>query len=132
PVGVRRAGRVGSGAEAQARSIHAPRAVTATPLPQARGRRGQDGGVTVCGIAGAYQQPDGKVVVTSMVERLLHRGPDAGAVLELVDPLTSVVLGHRGLSIIDLPPAAAQPMTKGGLTIVYNGELFNYRDLRAE
>ena len=41
-------------------------------------------------------------------------------------------LGHRRLSIIDLSSAADQPLTKHGLTLVYNGELYNYRALRAE
>jgi asparagine synthase (glutamine-hydrolysing) len=86
----------------------------------------------VCGVAGAYQQPDGKVLVTTMVERIVHRGPDAGAVVELVDPDSAVVLGHRRLSIIDLSSAADQPFAKGGLTLTYNGELYNYRELRHE
>lgn len=86
----------------------------------------------MCGVAGAYQQPDGKVLVTAMVDRLAHRGPDAGAVVELVDPDTAVVLGHRRLSIIDLSSAADQPFAKGGLTLAYNGELYNYRELRRE
>jgi asparagine synthase (glutamine-hydrolysing) len=86
----------------------------------------------VCGVAGAYQQPDGKVLVTTMVERIVHRGPDAGAIVELVDPDTAVVLGHRRLSIIDLSSAADQPFAKGGLTLTYNGELYNYRELRHE
>jgi asparagine synthase (glutamine-hydrolysing) len=86
----------------------------------------------VCGVAGAYQQPDGKVLVAAMVDRIAHRGPDAGAVVELVDPDTAVVLAHRRLSIIDLSSAADQPFAKGGLTLTYNGELYNYRELRHE
>jgi asparagine synthase (glutamine-hydrolysing) len=83
-------------------------------------------------VAGAYQQPDGKVVVTTMVERIGHRGPDACGVVELVDPETSVVLGHRRLSIIDLSTASDQPFAKEGLTLSYNGEVYNFRELRAE
>ena len=86
----------------------------------------------MCGIAGAYQQADGKVLVGAMVERMTHRGPDAGAVVELIRPDTAVVLGHRRLSIIDLSSAGDQPFTKGGLTLTYNGELFNYRELRRQ
>ena len=71
----------------------------------------------MCGVAGAYQQPDGKVVVGTMVDRIDHRGPDACGVVELVDPDTSVVLGHRRLSIIDLSTAADQPFAKDGLTL---------------
>ncbi len=86
----------------------------------------------MCGIAGAFQQPDGKELVGAMVDRIAHRGPDAGGVVELVDPDTAVVLGHRRLSIIDLSSAADQPFAKGGLTLTYNGELYNYRELRSE
>ncbi len=86
----------------------------------------------MCGIAGAFQQPDGKAVVTTMTERLGHRGPDAGGVLELVTPDAAVVLGHRRLSIIDLSEAADQPFTKDGLTLTYNGEIYNHDDLRRE
>lgn len=86
----------------------------------------------MCGVAGTYQQPDGKVVTNTMIEALGHRGPDACGVLELVDPHTDVCLAHRRLSIIDLSAAADQPLVKDGLTLSYNGELYNYRELRAE
>jgi asparagine synthase (glutamine-hydrolysing) len=83
-------------------------------------------------VAGTYQQPDGKLVVTAMIDVLDHRGPDACGVLELVDPSTEVCLAHRRLSIIDLSSAADQPLVKQGLTLSYNGELYNYRELRKE
>ena len=86
----------------------------------------------MCGVVGAYQQPDGKVVVGTMVGRIDHRGPDACGVLELVDPDTSVVLGHRRLSIIDLSTASDQPFAKDGITLSYNGEVYNFRDIRRE
>jgi asparagine synthase (glutamine-hydrolysing) len=86
----------------------------------------------MCGIAGTFQQTDGKLLTSVMVERLAHRGPDASAVLESVNPRASVVLGHLRLSIIDLSSAADGPFAKNGLTISYNGELYNYRELRAE
>src|SRR6478735_5252005 len=86
----------------------------------------------MCGIAGAFQQPDGKVVVTTMTDRLGHRGPDASGVLELVAPDSAVVLGHRRLSIIDLSQAADQPLSKDGLTLTYNGEIYNHDQLRRE
>jgi asparagine synthase (glutamine-hydrolysing) len=60
----------------------------------------------MCGIAGTYQQAEGKLITSVMVERLAHRGPDASAVLESVNPRASVVLGHLRLSIIDLSAAA--------------------------
>jgi asparagine synthase (glutamine-hydrolysing) len=86
----------------------------------------------VCGIAGTYQQAEGKLLTSVMVERMGHRGPDASSVLESVNPRASVVLGHLRLSIIDLSAAADGPFTKNGLTITYNGELYNYRELRTE
>jgi len=86
----------------------------------------------MCGVAGAYQQPDGKVVVNTMIDRLGHRGPDACGILELVSPTMSVVLAHRRLSIIDLSTASDQPLTKNGMTLSYNGELYNYREIRRD
>ncbi|HEY0643403.1 MAG TPA: asparagine synthase (glutamine-hydrolyzing) [Nocardioides sp.] len=86
----------------------------------------------MCGVAGAYMQADGKVLVVTMTERLEHRGPDASGIVELVEPDSSVVLGHRRLSIIDLSTAADQPFARDDLTLAYNGELYNYRELRRE
>ncbi len=86
----------------------------------------------MCGVAGAFQQADGKLVVNAMIDRLAHRGPDACGVLEIVDPSTSVALGHCRLSIIDLSAESDQPFTKDGLTLSYNGEIYNYRELRRE
>lgn len=86
----------------------------------------------MCGVAGAYQQSDGKLVVNTMIDRIGHRGPDAWGVVEISDPETSVFLAHRRLSIIDLSPAADQPLAKDGLTLSYNGELYNYREIRRD
>jgi asparagine synthase (glutamine-hydrolysing) len=86
----------------------------------------------VCGIAGCYQQPDGQKLVDIMSDRIAHRGPDAAGTWSHEDDRVSVHLGHRRLSIIDLSAAADQPLSKHGLTLVYNGELYNYRQLRAE
>ncbi len=85
----------------------------------------------MCGIAGTYQQADGKLITAVMVERLAHRGPDASGVLESTNPRASVVLGHLRLSIIDLSAAADQPLVKNGLSLSYNGELYNYVELRS-
>jgi asparagine synthase (glutamine-hydrolysing) len=86
----------------------------------------------VCGIAGCYQQPEGEKLVDIMSDRIAHRGPDAVGTWSHEDERVSVQLGHRRLSIIDLSAAADQPLSKHGLTLVYNGELYNYQDLRAE
>jgi len=80
----------------------------------------------MCGIVGTVGG------AASAVERALqtirHRGPDAQAVV--TDG--AVVLGHARLAIIDLDDRSAQPFKRGQLTLAYNGELWNYRELRAE
>jgi asparagine synthase (glutamine-hydrolysing) len=86
----------------------------------------------VCGIAGCYQQADGQKLADIMIDRIKHRGPDARGSWSHEDDRVAVQLGHRRLSIIDLSAAADQPLSKNGLTLVYNGELYNYRALRAE
>ena len=83
----------------------------------------------MCGIAGAFAQPDGPGLVRTMVDRIGHRGPDADGLLDLA-PAAPVQLGHRRLSIIDLSSDADQPFSRDGLHLVYNGELYNYRELR--
>jgi asparagine synthase (glutamine-hydrolysing) len=86
----------------------------------------------MCAIAGAFGQQDGKELVAAMTERLAHRGPDAAGLVEHVTPTSSVILGHRRLAILDPTAAADQPLRRDGLTLVYNGELYNFRELRAE
>jgi asparagine synthase (glutamine-hydrolysing) len=86
----------------------------------------------MCGIAGCYQQTDGRKLVDVMTDRIAHRGPDASGIWNHENERVSIQLGHRRLSIIDLSAAADQPLSKDGLTLVYNGELYNYKDLRAE
>jgi len=86
----------------------------------------------VCGIAGCYQQADGRRLIDVMTDRIAHRGPDASGVWNFEDQRVLIQLGHLRLSIIDLSAAADQPLSKDGLTIIYNGELYNYKELRAE
>jgi asparagine synthase (glutamine-hydrolysing) len=86
----------------------------------------------MCGIAGCYQRRDGFALTRAMTSLLAHRGPDADGIYEYERPGVTAALGHRRLSIIDLTAAAAQPFSKGGLTLCYNGELYNYRELRKE
>jgi asparagine synthase (glutamine-hydrolysing) len=86
----------------------------------------------VCGIAGCYQQTDGHKLADVMTDRIAHRGPDAGGVWAHQDERVSIHLGHRRLSIIDLSSAADQPFRKDNLVLVYNGELYNYKQLRGE
>jgi asparagine synthase (glutamine-hydrolysing) len=86
----------------------------------------------MCGIAGCYQQADGRELTGVMTGRIAHRGPDADGVWSHAGERVSIHLGHRRLSIIDLSAAADQPLCKGNLALVYNGELYNYRELRAD
>lgn len=85
----------------------------------------------MCGIAGIISaNPEHRNKIYGMNDRLVHRGPDAGAVY--VDD--HVALGHRRLSIIDLSPAGSQPMwsSDGRYCIVYNGEVYNYLDIKRD
>jgi asparagine synthase (glutamine-hydrolysing) len=86
----------------------------------------------MCGIAGCYQQADGQKLADIMSDRIAHRGPDAAGSWSHADDRYSVQLAHRRLSIIDLSTTADQPLRKQGLTLIYNGELYNYQALRAE
>jgi asparagine synthase (glutamine-hydrolysing) len=86
----------------------------------------------MCGIAGFFST-DGffkKEQIQLMTDRVMHRGPDSGG--EFHDEYCS--LGHRRLSIIDLSNRASQPMTSnsGRYVIVYNGEVYNYREVGAK
>jgi asparagine synthase (glutamine-hydrolysing) len=93
----------------------------------------------MCGIAGALSldgSPVERRAIAAMTEALRRRGPDEGGLSLLPadpgrpDPLLG--LGHRRLRVIDLSPAAAQPMVDpaGRGVIVYNGELYNAPELR--
>ena len=94
----------------------------------------------MCGIAGALSldgSPVERQAIAAMTEALVRRGPDEGGVRLLPgDPGKAPLLGlgHRRLRVIDLSPAAAQPMEdpEGRGVIVYNGELYNATELRHE
>lgn len=84
----------------------------------------------MCGILGTYDIKVSDDQFATMSEAIAHRGPDADGTWESADG--RVRLGHRRLSIIDLSAAANQPFVKDGLFLVYCGELYNYRELKAE
>ena len=86
----------------------------------------------MCGVAGAYQQPDGMKLARAMSARTAHRGPDAAGLRELRGAGAVAHLAHRRLSIIDLSAAADQPLVKDGLHLSYNGEVYNFAELRSE
>src|SRR3972149_1961725 len=63
-------------------------------------------------------------------EMLRHRGPDGSG--EWADAARGLYLGHRRLAVIDTSAANAQPMTSGALTVSFNGEIYNFKELRDE
>jgi asparagine synthase (glutamine-hydrolysing) len=85
----------------------------------------------MCGIVGVLNDPRAAALVPAMLQTQRHRGPDFTGVYQCQD---QIVLGHNRLSIIDLSPAANQPMHdfSGRYTIVFNGEIYNYLELREE
>jgi asparagine synthase (glutamine-hydrolysing) len=87
----------------------------------------------MCGIAGEVRFDGGipdVAAVAAMCDTLARRGPDGSGGWQS----GPVALGHRRLKIIDLSDAGAQPMVDPvlGLTVVFNGIIYNYRELRAE
>jgi asparagine synthase (glutamine-hydrolysing) len=87
----------------------------------------------MCGIAGFFapRSSGDREVLERMTRALAHRGPDAEGYL--IDPELGLHLGHRRLSIVDLS-GGAQPMMTGDqkFSIVFNGEIYNHSELRAE
>ena len=87
----------------------------------------------MCGIAAIFKHqslPESIDLIRQMTDRMIHRGPDADG--HYSDERVS--LGHRRLSIIDLSELGSQPMwdATGRYAIVYNGEVYNYKELKAE
>lgn len=90
----------------------------------------------MCGIAGIIGRVDDKnrAALERMNNAMIHRGPDAGGIWHSPPDARGwgALLAHRRLSILDLSSAAAQPMTDPvtGHVIVFNGEIYNFADLR--
>src|ERR1043165_3708438 len=90
----------------------------------------------MCGIAGIFNKtndPASHEIIEAMVHFLKHRGPDDQGVRKC-DESGEVIFGHTRLSILDLSQSGHQPMyspATGG-TLTYNGECYNYLDLRRE
>lgn len=93
----------------------------------------------MCGICGVLQSGppaaaavELRTVAARMTATLAHRGPDDEGIW--VDEDAGVALGHRRLAIIDLSPGGRQPMLSGSrrFAITFNGEIYNYRELRVE
>jgi asparagine synthase (glutamine-hydrolysing) len=91
----------------------------------------------MCGIAGIYDyrgkgRHDGETELIRIRDAMSIRGPDGAG--SWASPSDGIFLGHRRLAIIDLSPSAAQPMSTsdGRLTISFNGEIYNYKELRSD
>ncbi len=88
----------------------------------------------MCGIAG-YIRPKGlldSAVLQRMLDEVSHRGPDGTG--SWTDPSHGLALAHARLKVQDLTDAAKQPMhtADGDVTLIFNGEIYNYRELRAD
>lgn len=86
----------------------------------------------MCGILGWIGAQRPREEFTQSLQSLRHRGPDGQGTW--TDSVNDVVLGHCRLAIIDLSPSGAQPMTDdtGRWVIVFNGEIYNFGELRRE
>ena len=92
----------------------------------------------MCGFTGYWDVGGGRAaqdslgVLSEMTLALRHRGPDDSGHWQ--DPEADLGLGFRRLAILDLGPEGHQPMVShsGRFAMVFNGEIYNYQDLRAE
>jgi asparagine synthase (glutamine-hydrolysing) len=87
----------------------------------------------MCGIAG-FSDRNGKSseqILAKMCDQLVHRGPDGNGQFFFENECAQTGLSHRRLSIIDLSDLGAQPMKRGNLVITFNGEIYNYREIKS-
>ncbi|MCB0317352.1 MAG: asparagine synthase (glutamine-hydrolyzing) [Bdellovibrionales bacterium] len=87
----------------------------------------------MCGIAGYFgtkQLSDS--VITKTLDTMKKRGPDSQAYKSFIHDKYNIHLLHSRLSIIDIGNQSSQPFTSDGYTIIYNGELYNYLEIRKE
>jgi asparagine synthase (glutamine-hydrolysing) len=88
----------------------------------------------MCGITGFIDLnvSSGEEPLKKMASSLIHRGPDGDGLFFIKNIYAEVGLAHRRLSIIDLSTNASQPMHDGDLVITFNGEIYNFNEIRAE
>lgn len=85
----------------------------------------------MCAIAGILaQRPVREATLVEMINRMAHRGPDDQGIWSSRDG--RAMLGHRRLSVIDTSAAGHQPMRRDECVLVFNGEIYNYLELRSE
>lgn len=81
----------------------------------------------MCGIAGFINFPDNSTLAAQTAKIQQHRGPDDQSNVQQ----NNLLFCHQRLSIIDLESRANQPFVKDGLTMIFNGEIYNYKELKA-
>jgi len=88
----------------------------------------------MCGIAGFvdFKRNTDDQVLSRMTDSIRHRGPDGDGHFIDKTPEAIVGLGHRRLSVIDLSNAASQPMSFDEMQLIFNGEIYNYNEIRDE
>lgn len=82
----------------------------------------------MCGILGLVSDNIDENVFSKSLELMKHRGPDNSSIMSM----ENVIFGHNRLSIIDLDKRSNQPFKLGNYTIIYNGEIYNYLELKKE
>lgn len=88
----------------------------------------------MCGIAGLLDthKSGHPALMQVALDQIKHRGPDGSGACQLAVGFGSLTLGHNRLAIQDLDDRALQPMKRSHLTVVFNGEIYNFIELRAE
>ncbi|MBU1669386.1 asparagine synthase (glutamine-hydrolyzing) [bacterium] len=88
----------------------------------------------MCGIVGFcdFRKKSNEENLNAMMKVIQHRGPDASGHLYHTLTDTTIGLGHQRLSILDLSDEGRQPMVHEALEIVYNGEVYNFNEIREE
>src|SRR6266542_6240908 len=88
----------------------------------------------MCGITGFvdFRKITDESILKEMSSSLSHRGPDGEGNFFVQASDAAIGLGHRRLSIIDLSTSANQPMQFDGLHIIFNGEIYNYEEIRKQ
>lgn len=86
----------------------------------------------MCGIAGFINRGHARPSVERMSRSLAHRGPEAEGFWEAHRAGWRLGFVHRRLRILDVSERSDQPMTRGAHTLVFNGEIYNFRELRRE
>lgn len=88
----------------------------------------------MCGISGIvdFKKTSDQIILENMTDTMVHRGPDGSGYYFDNGDSAQVGFGHRRLSIIDLSEHGSQPMTFKDLTICFNGEIYNYQEIKEE